>query len=406
MRKRDHKEAEVTVTMKGVVEKDQVTTASKILAASVVSIGLACTVLMYFFEVSHGGNTWKTGDWLINYSSGFIRRGAFGEVALFLSHISGFDLLWTVFTLQFLLLFLVFFLVVVIFFRTDRSRVELMIFLSPAFLLFPFYDIQGGFRKEILVYIPFLIYVLYLLKGRLPQHGIFLVLAFYAFALFSHELAVFVLPFFIIVTILFFYLKIIEARPMYVLAASFVILAGIALIFSSIFLGIGKASAICNHLVSNGLDSKICDGAINCLEQNSYDGMLWVANIFFQNDYLATYIFALILSLLPFYFLKSVDIPEKYVYAFPTIALLFMLPLYVFAVDWGRWIHIYIFFLSVLVFALADMGYLKPRIKLPIILILPYVLLWNIPHCCHTGLKIGAANYFKKILFEVASIFV
>lgn len=75
MRKRDHKEAEVTVTMKGVVEKDQVTTASKILAASVVSIGLACTVLMYFFEVSHGGNTWKTGDWLINYSSGFIRRG-------------------------------------------------------------------------------------------------------------------------------------------------------------------------------------------------------------------------------------------------------------------------------------------------------------------------------------------
>lgn len=159
---------------------------------------------------------------------------------------------------------------------------ELMIFLSPAFLLFPFYDIQGGFRKEILVYIPFLIYVLYLLKGRLPQHGIFLVLAFYAFALFSHELAVFVLPFFIIVTILFFYLKIIEARPMYVLAASFVILAGIALIFSSIFLGIGKASAICNHLVSNGLDSKICDGAINCLEQNSYDGMLWVANIFFK----------------------------------------------------------------------------------------------------------------------------
>ena len=191
---------------------------------------------------------------------------------------------------------------------------------------------------------------------------------------------------------------------MYFLIASFVFLAGIAAICTAIFPGNDKASAICLNLVSHGLDPGVCRGALK-LPDHYVHGTGWVANSIFRNVYLFTYGSAMVLSLLPFLFMESVNISKKYVLAFPVAAFTFMLPLYVFAIDWGRWIHIFIFFLSTLVFSLTTLGYFKPRMKMPVILITAYALLWSVPHCCHTGLGVGAGGYVNEIFSRMFRMF-
>ena len=377
-------------------ESDRISRATKIIVAVFFGIVLIAIITSYFREVSNGGSDWKTGDWLINYGSGFVRRGAFGELAIFLSELLSLDLLWTVAMIQSLILFLVFFLVLMIFFRTDRSPVELMILISPAFLLFPFYDSLGAFRKEILAYIPFLLYVSYLQRGELSRYGISLIFVLYALALFSHELAVFVLPFFIIVTFLFYHLKFIRIRQMYILSASFVALAGMAMICSVGFSGSDQSAAICHDLIARGLKPDICTGAgaIYHLNDSYTDGMKCVFDMIAGSSYLWTYFSAMVLSLLPFMFMQSPKISKTTVIYILSVAWLFTLPLYIFATDWGRWIHVFIFFLSTLVLAMTTMGYLKPRRQIPLALIIPYALFWSIPHYSGGGLKFGIFSLF------------
>lgn len=400
MKEKDKKQKLIATSKQIAVRGDQLTTTAKIITVTVLTGVLAYTIFYYLSEVSRGGNPWKMSDWLLNYSSGFVLRGAFGEFALFLSKSTGFDLLWTVGIIQSILLSLVFSLVLLIFCKFERSHVELMILFSPAFLLFPFYDHLVGLRKEILVYIPFLLYIWSLLKGKLPIYIIILVLALYTFALFSHELAVFVLPFFLLVTFLFFHLRIIEERRMYILLIFFIILTGIVMICMFIFTG-RDTTDICNQLVSNGIDSSYCEkGGLRSFNHYVY-GPKSVVNNIFQQFYLFTYGAALALALLPFLFIQNVNILKKYFFSFPIASFIFMFPLYIFAIDWGRWIHIYIFFLSILVLALIPLGYLKPRMKVPKILITAYALLWSVRHCCYAGLGIGAGYIVNKILFNI-----
>lgn len=350
----------------------------------------------YFFEIAGGGDPWKTGDWLIHYGDGFVRRGAAGAFAMFLSGVFGLDVLWTAAVMQSLALLSVFILVLVIFYKYKRSGVELMILLSPAFLLFPFYELWGGMRKEILIFIPFLIYIYYLMHKKLTGAGIVLVFVLYTFALFSHELAVFVLPFFLLATYLFSYLKVAPRRRLYLIATAFTVVAGIALVASTVYSGEGKSVAICNELIARGLDPDICSESIRWLEYDAAYATTLVLNNIMYNGYIFTYTSALVLSLLPFFFLKSVTFREKYVWGFAAAALLFMLPLFVVSFDWGRWIHLYMFFISVLTFALVQLGFLQPRIKIPPVLIVVYAFFWSIPLCCTAGLTTGMGIYFME----------
>jgi len=52
-------------------------------------IATTITVLIAGFRLrgiaAVGGHGWVTGDWLINYSAGFIRRGLTGEIIFFIS---------------------------------------------------------------------------------------------------------------------------------------------------------------------------------------------------------------------------------------------------------------------------------------------------------------------------------
>lgn len=49
-------------------------------------------MIYYYFElIKYGFNAYKTGDWLINYYSGFVRRGLIGTFFLGISKLFNFS---------------------------------------------------------------------------------------------------------------------------------------------------------------------------------------------------------------------------------------------------------------------------------------------------------------------------
>ena len=152
--------------------------------------------LEYGVQIWNGGHEWKTGDWLINYSDGFIRRGFFGSVIYSLSDF-GAPLLWLTYGIQIAIYYLMFMLVVKLYETSERGLFWLLILFSPAFLLFPFYDFGGGFRKETLVLTLFAYFSLLYAKFSVDNGKIIWITLFYLIAGLSHEITIFVLPFFI-----------------------------------------------------------------------------------------------------------------------------------------------------------------------------------------------------------------
>ena len=101
---------------------------------------------------SHPPDQWLIGDWLINYQGGFIRRGLIGEICLRVSQILGINIVFLVILIQvfFYLIFLSYTCRLAV--KSTFSPLNAALIFSPAFILFPVFDPQGGFRKEILLF--------------------------------------------------------------------------------------------------------------------------------------------------------------------------------------------------------------------------------------------------------------
>lgn len=342
-------------------------------------IGIAAVTLHYFNEVSAGGDPWKTGDWLINYRGGFIRRGALGELFLKISEFANVSLLWTVFVFQVGIFLAVVFYVIQLYFRVALSKEWSLLILSPAFLLFSFYDYLGGFRKEVLAFAAFALLANEYSRSKLSRLKLATACALYLVGCFSHELIALTCPFFLYVVYLFRAKNVISQR-----VASYSCLFIIAVAITSLTMGVryyGDVDAvkkICDAVVRQGLSPNVCLGAIDSLGIKYMSGVqaklghfLWV--------YLP--VFALAISPILLSTWRQQDRRASYVLIG---GLLSFLPLFFVAYDWGRWIHIYIFFVTVLMMAQAnELEISFPR--LPLMLIIFYLSLWMIPTLYASG---------------------
>ena len=116
-------------------------------------------------EQARSQDSWVIGDWLINYSGGFVRRGLTGEVALLLHRVSGVPLEWVIFLFQ-ASVFLIFLGCVYRLTKGIRwSYWMVVVLLSPATLAFTVLD-QIGFRKEFLLLAALGLTIWALISGR------------------------------------------------------------------------------------------------------------------------------------------------------------------------------------------------------------------------------------------------
>jgi hypothetical protein len=235
--------------------------------------------LHYFHDIDHGGHPWQTGDWLINYKAGFIRRGLIGEIFLILSEISTIPLLVVAFSVQSSILFLCFFY----HFRTVRIVLEnrmqkqtfllISLLLSPAGILFEFYNLDFSFRKEIMGLAIFNWLVFRKISQRKFSNSVWIAsLIFYTIFVLSWEAGMIVSIF--IISVLprnvandskFKFKSRMNSRVM-----SFLVINVACATLSFFYRGtIDQKYLICESLVGEGkLDSQICGGGIDAISWN------------------------------------------------------------------------------------------------------------------------------------------
>lgn len=353
----------------------------------------------YFLELlKYNFHNYKTGDWLINYDHGFVRRGFVGTLfigAVKIFNLSSSGLTWAIFAVQNIFYILIFYFIQKIYLLNKINYFTLVLFFSPAYILFPYYDFAGGYRKEIITFLAFTILTYQLCKQTKSPKMIWISLVLYIIAILSHETAIFSLPFF-----LFVILKIKQSNLLTVEKTNkFLILftasASIGFVTSILSsLDVEKNITIvhntCEYFLNLGYDKKICETAF-----------IWILMPFSEhlNDRISSIYSAItinsllfFISILPVFFSNWIKKKENKLIVI--IGIIFISPLFIISHDWGRWIHIYIFFLFTIILADTNKNKYKTKI-IPIFFVIGYLFLWSLPHCC--TVQVGDGIFLKQL---------
>lgn len=356
------------------------------------------TIGINFLKTLAGGTIWQTGDWLINYQAGFVRRGLIGEILYIISP-EGW-LLLSVFIMQSFLYIVTCHFVLEEFFLKKRGVADALVIFSPAFIfLFPFYTINAGMRKELLAFLSF---VLLLEATKKNKNNILLLLsvAIFILGVFSHEM----ISLFVVFYIYAFLKRAGYSLGQEIFYVSLLIMVSlIGVILSSVFHGDhSSAHAICESLVLKGIDCDLCEGAISALSETMLSEILDVRSRF---PLRFIYFPLFILSFVPIAFINW----RKY---YPIIFLGFIsiFPLFIVATDWGRWIYIYVTFLSLVYIYDDDGSCIKANVTKPLIVFFAFYLLsWRLPAFDPDLISVGGAfmipyNFFK-VFWSIVSSF-
>jgi hypothetical protein len=337
----------------------------------------------YAVEISNGGSSWKTADWLINYSAGPLRRGLTGTILLAVSDL-GFPLLWLTYVFQVSIYAVIFINVLKLYKQTERGLFWLLILYSPAFLLFSFYDLQGGFRKEIIIFSVFAYFCLLYAHKTITQTKLIFVCLVYVLAGLSHELTVFTLPFFIYLLFTSAKQGLIKERVAIICSGILAVVSVAILLFATLHKGDAVVSdAICQSLINRKLNPEICLGAIRWLGEDSRKASSRVLELISYMSLFTPVLFGV--AILPLFFTTWW---KKQTYVLLVISALTFLPLFIVAIDWGRWVYILTFMLFCL--ALAERVTVKfPFKSIFVIAGIIYLTTWSIPHCCVGGIGKG-----------------
>ena len=304
---------------------------------------------------------WFIGDWLINYQGGVVRRGLVGEIFFQVSQRLGVDIILLVIVIQ-LLVYLIFLINTYrLVLNSPFSAWNAALIFSPAFMLFPNYNVESGFRKEILL---FALLSILCVRFALSSRGIPKMMPVYigavgAFIVLSHEMLAVFLPYIVCAFLIHEGGLGIQTKRIVAATAAVAAIAVLIIVF-----GQGNQKTvidICNSLQANAPSDcrsypERITGAITF-----FGGSLKLARIFVEKavgaETLAVYALTGILSFLPLAVLISSGqfkgiLPNKqskiWLAVFAGIALTGTLPLLWIVADYGRLINIHVTCLSLL----------------------------------------------------------
>lgn len=358
--------------------RDQWVWARVAFALAVLAFALGRAIREYASTIPLGGDPWMTGDWLINYAGGFVRRGLFGELFLAVAP-AGEPGLWGLFAFQLgcygvVLAYCVHALILA---RFSWSAIALLC--GPVGLAFVGWDTQGGFRKEILVFALLALLawsrrgdnrtrILLLVSGTLPL---------WALSVFSWESTAQLLP------AVVYLLWTGAHRPLVVfrrsMAALYAVVAGVGAVLSALAHGEpGTPGQICAAVRAHGfLGPDLCGsvsaggGGIDAIGWTSARAILDVAASW---PLYVGFLPLIGLALLPVVASRWFTANWGW-FLVITVA---VLPMYFVVTDYGRWTHVLVMALAFCVTA-ADPLEAHASVWNPLVAVL-YVTLWGMPH--------------------------
>ncbi len=365
-----------------------------VLSSVIVIVGLV-------IRKAAGGDPWQQGDWLINYTAGFVRRGLFGHGVYFLDQALPLSLSTILFIIQITILLLFLFAALLLFLRTPVSFPVLMVAVSPAFLFFPLWDFQGGLRKDLLALTIFAWMAVWSRRSLTApiERALFLGTwaVFPAFLAFNHEGLIFFFPMMFVVFWMIAQELSFSTRQRVLVTGAAIVLTAVPTLLAFLFPGNeAQAQAICESVQPSGFRPRVCWGAIEFLGWDLSRGLeltASVASLWFLP--------AALLALVPFFFFRF----SPQVLIFAGVAMVATIPAFILGGDWGRWIYLYVSIASIGVFRLVGTSGIRvwqPARALPtgllIALFVIYASSWHLPHCCATNLQPGVLKLLERII--------
>lgn len=354
------------------------------LGISLLFMGLYAHVLFKLYKYTHNLHPFILGDWLINFEGEqFRRRGLSGEFFFLIQDITGFSLPDIVFSVQmlFIAIFLFFTLLLVVK-NSSKEALYPIVFLLPTTLLFWINDSFSVGRKEIMLLATFSVSVYLLSINKIKTSVIIALGVWLGICCLFHELVLFYLPYFIFLLIL--------AKKNTISNYLFLLLPSIICVLCLLFFG--------DMQFSNGKTMDILSqrGVINMSDAliNFKEAKILSTNI----KRTVTYIYPLLFSLLLIFVYELIYKKKITVVYLFILALLFSLPLFLKATDWGRWIFIHSV-LSVLLLSVIKSRtihtYIHTGLRIIIVLLFVIGLMFRMVHVDN-----GVAPSFLGIKIE------
>jgi len=367
-------------------------------------IFLSLFSLFKLIDNSIGHDAWQYGEWLINYQYGFVRRGLMGEIIFlssglfgnniqvaFLILISSVCILYYYFNYQFLK-------------KIKFNFIHYFILFSPLFYFFFVVISKVGVKKEIFLYLFYIIYLLNLSSKNYNLSNNWKYFLIYFLLLFNHELAFFYLPYLILP--LLFLTKKNDFRN-FIFQISF-LATGSLLIIIILYYNRGSIEhtlAICESLGSYAPMKCTWWGPVYALSHDLFVNINDEPNLFFYlttdfntNFSFAFYIFYSFIPIIIFSSFSKVRfkkfiIKKNTFFYLLILTFVFSLPLFHIAEDWSRWFSIHIHLISLFIFYLYRNGLIYSHNVQKFSIINEFLL----------GKKFK--NYFMIILFIFSTAF-
>jgi hypothetical protein len=344
---------------------------------------------VYIFYTNTYAN--NIADWITNYNFGFVRRGLAGTILLGISN----NLHFVAYTLLPIILFFLHFAVVYnclkIYQENTKNIYSLFILFSPLYFLYPFFNVSKGIgNKELLGILCFLLIIRSSYKANNSKY-FFLIITLYTLSIFSHEINLFILPILLIIS----YFQIITTDVKLLIVVSI-----ISFIFICIYFLFPVSSetivSLCNNIYL-AIENLDCSKAYY-LEQNGMNTINASINrVFEDTDYILVFGIYIILGLLPF--ISSGWFQTNYKLFF--VVLIIFLPLFIVAIDWGRWLNILIYCFGAVYMKSESKKITKDLNLYNVIPLILYSTLWRVPQCCVEELNLVFLFRFNKYNFLI-----
>ena len=295
--------------------------------------------VFFFFQKYNNYVEWTISEWLINYQGGFTRRGLIGEIVFQISKLSSLTIRETILTFQITTYLLYFYLLYKFLKDTNNNILFIFAIFSPLFVIYPIAEVEVLGRKEIFIYVSFLLVVnIFSIKNIQNRHYFYFSIILMISCLIWEGFVIYI-SYFIFILIL---------KNNLVLNKSFLT----KLLISLIPLLISFYFVFFHRLDENGLKMMCqsineCYGAISYLNRSLSSNISEVTSKF-QISFLIRYILVLIIGFFPLFLLiKNSKLNYKQKFKNDYFYLIFFIIIftpslifYYIAQDWGRWVSI------------------------------------------------------------------
>lgn len=372
---------------------------------------LVINYAFFNYRILFRENGYILGDWLINYSGGFIKRGFLGHLFYLVSKSFNISIIHIIYFFSTTIyLFSIYLFYQIINKRLNNILVFIFLFL-PSTLLFNFFDPLTVGRKEVLVFFFFSFYYLNIEKIRLNFNYQILIFLLSIVIILTHEIIFFLYPYLFVLK--YFHInknfhKKFSFKDYYL--ETLVTVFGLILMINIFFFSHQHNHEIlCNSVVNVGLTTNVCYGAINDFKNkvNLYNSLY---PYFVQRNYFTNYLLYFLLSVIPLILIifKSNEKINKIKFIFLSIlCLLFSLSFFFQVNDWGRYLNIIFLlqFLIVLKFTELEKNEISKKFNIvsfiKFLFVLIYLVSWHMPHCCNPNLGNGYVDIYNRIIIRI-----